>query len=117
MIKKIIMNWVEDYVNDKFNILNEKIDHKIEVVELSILEKDILDKLTDKEIIEKFKHSKFSELSGFLREYLINRYNLKYSRFYSVWLSSETVFPSSFVADIIEKVLVSRKEAKESTND
>lgn len=117
MIKKMIMKWVEKEIKNSFDAFTEMIDYKIDNTLNSIIEFENLNKLTDKEIIEMFKHQMFYELSHFNRMYLLNRYNLNYQRKPS-WGIYDTkwAMPSSYVADTIEKILL-LKESKEESNN
>ncbi len=117
MIKKIIMNWVEKEVKNSFDAFTEMIDYKIDNTLNSIIEFENLNKLTDKEIIEMFKHSTFNGLSHFHRMYLINRYNLKYQKRPYWDCDIKVVKPYSYVSDTIENILLLKKAKEESNND
>ena len=72
-----------------------------------------LEKMSDKDIIKHFKHSKFNEVSTLIQNFLCERYkfNILNSNFCSV-SDLTKVYPNSYIADAIEKYLKTKEYLK-----
>ena len=116
MIKKIIYSLVEEKIN-------ELVEEKIEKLASDLYKIHDLEKRTDKEIIEIYKHTKFKDISSLEKKFLFNKYNffvVSYS--YSVALTKMLNFEcvvveeNCYISDEIEKILKSKEESNNDNN-
>lgn len=106
MIKKIIMNWVRDYV-----------DNQLEKQEENLFKIYNLQKKSDKEIIKEYKHTKFKDVSSLEFKYLTNRYGLKLlNHFGFPPFDKYLISKNDYISDEIEISLLKKPVIQPITN-